>query len=133
MPPALGPLLRQLLADRGGVAGRSALAGDLSQALGRGVSPRRVRDIARSAPTRVTDLGAGYLALTEQAPEPVESFARRVVAGAGGSMAVEPLVERVLEAYPHGDARSVRAWLAQDPGSLQREGDRVRWLGSRRR
>lgn len=133
MSPAQGPLLRELLAARGGVAGAVVLAEDLTASLGRSVSPRRVRDIARSAPGRVVDLGASYLALTEDAPEPVLSFATTFVVRGGGMVPAAELVAAVLSTYPYGAERSVRAWLSQEPGRLQLEGRsgsrRVRWLG----
>ena len=115
------------------MAGAVALAGDLTASLGRPVSPRRVRDIARSAPGRVVDLGAGYLALVESAPETVLAYATTFVARRGGTASAQEVVSAVLSTYPHGEERSVRAWLSQDPGRLQlegRSGDKVvRWLG----
>lgn len=132
MPPARGPLLRELLADLGGTAGCKVLAEGMSARLGVDHSTRRVRHIAKSAPGRVLDLGAGYLTLLPTVRRPVVAFAVDLVLERGNLLPVDALVDAILAEYPHGDRRAVRAWLAQEPGRLQVDRAGVRYLGPRR-
>lgn len=127
-----GPLLRDLLAELGGTAGCKVLAEGMSARLGEELSTRRVRHIAKSAPGRVLDLGAGYLTLLPTRRRPVVAFAVDLILDHGNRLGVDALVDAVLAEYPHGDRRAVRAWLAQEPGRIQVDRDRVRYLGPRR-
>lgn len=122
IPPAAVPTrapmsAREALVDLGGVAGARAIAARLSEHLGRSVTVRQVRDRFRNTGGKVRKLGAGYFSTGPTEHPPVLHWVEARLAQ-GGAEPVDDLLEALLEAYPNGDERAVRAWLHQQPGVL---------------
>lgn len=115
---------REALSHLGGVAGARAVADYLSEHQQQPVTVRQVRDRFRNTGGAVRKLGAGYFATRERkAPLVLHWVEARLVERLSESVA--DLVAAVLEAFPHGDARAVQAWLQQQPGVLAVRGRQV--------
>lgn len=117
-------LALQLLAESGGIAGTRYIRDELVALRRKPLSLRQARDLLRS--TQVCHLGAGYVSTRETVFEPVLGWTERVVARSG-PMPIEALVAIILEHYPRGNAHTVRRWLVQEPGRLQRDGGCIRF------
>ena len=116
---------REVLEQLGGVGGAGSVAQVLAEHHGRPVSVRQVRDRFRNTGGKVRKLGAGYFATKSFRGPPVLHWVESRLAELG-SEPLSDLVAAVLEAYPHGNARAVRAWIHQQPGVVSLRGERVR-------
>ena len=118
---------REALAQLGGIAGARAVADHLTEHLDKPVSVRQVRDRFRNTGGAVRKLGAGYFATRERkAPMVLHWVESRLVERR--SEPVSELVAAVLEAFPHGNARAIQAWLHQQPGVLSVRGGQVHFV-----
>lgn len=114
-PGTLSP--REALLLLGGVAGARAIAERMAEAADAPPKIRQVRDRLRHAGDTVRKLGAGYYAAAARRADPVGDWAEDRVSQIGR----EPLpsfLKATLDAYPHGDAHAIAAWLHQCPGHL---------------
>jgi len=108
---------REALTRLGGLAGVRALAEFLGAQNGAAMTSRQVRDRFRNTGGSVRKLGGGYYALKHRTePTVVDWVAARI--RANGPEAVGAVVSAVLEAYPHGDGRSVEAYMHQNPSVI---------------
>lgn len=123
--PAVRMSAREALDRLGGVAGARAVARMLSEHLDRTVTVRQVRDRFRNTGGRVRKLGAGYFATQGFRGATVLHWVESRLTERGGET-LDGLCRAVLEAFPHGDERAVRAWIHQQPGVLSVRGERVR-------
>jgi len=114
-----GELLRA-----GGLVGARYLADRMSEAEGRPVSVRQVRDRLRHSHGAVRKLGAGYYAAREHPALPVADWVERWLT-AHGPQHVDSVIHAILDEYPHGDEAAVSAWLHQEPGHLRLRGQLV--------
>ena len=121
-PPAR--LALQILAESGGIAGTRYIRDQLVALRREPLSLRQARDLLRSS--QICHLGAGYVSTRETVFEPVLDWAERVVARSG-PMPIEALIATILNHYPRGNASTIRRWLVQEPGRLQRDSDRIRF------
>lgn len=128
--PAAPMSAREALDRLGGVGGARAVAVLLTENLGRTVTVRQVRDRFRNTGGKVRKLGAGYFATQTFLGPPVLHWVESRITQLGNEN-IDDLVEAVLEAYPHGDRRAVRAWIYQHPGVLSTRGKRVTIVDSR--
>jgi len=118
---------REALAQLGGIAGARAVADHLTEHLDKAVSVRQVRDRFRNTGGAVRKLGAGYFATRERNAPPVLHWVESRLVERRSEPIVE-LVAAVLDAYPHGNARAVQAWLHQQPGVLAIRGGMVHFV-----
>ena len=123
--------VRWVLACVGGVAGSGFLVDRLTELSLLPHTPRRLRAGLKTS-RKIQQLGAGYFALMHVIHEPVLYWAERCLRQAG-PVPVDRLVQEILQAYPHGGAVAIRAWIHQDPGRLQVDRGIVRVLPVRKR
>ena len=121
---------REALELLGGVAGARAVATRLSEGTEQPVTVRQVRDRFRNTGGRVRKLGAGYFATEQFQGVPVLHWVESRIEQLG-PIKFDLLVDEILDAYPHGDRRAVRAWLHQHPGVLCVRGEHVMIVDSR--
>jgi hypothetical protein len=114
-PSTLSP--REALLLLGGVAGARAIGERMADAADPAPSIRQVRDRLRHAGEAVRKLGAGYYASAARRVDPVIDWAEERV-GRQGREPLASFLKATLEAYPHGDAHAISAWLHQGPGRL---------------
>lgn len=115
-PTARGELIRA-----GGLAGARYLADRLTDAEGREVSVRQVRDRLRHTHGAVRKVGGGYYAVREYPAVPVAQWLDSWL-HAHGPKPFDHVVRLILHAYPHGDEAAVQAWLHQELGSVRMRG-----------
>jgi len=116
---------REALDRLGGVAGAGAVAELLTTHHGRPTTVRQVRDRFRNTGGTVRKLGAGYFATRSYGGASVLHWVESRLAVVGPEP-LATLCDAILLAFPHGNERSVRAWIHQQPGVLSIRGDRVR-------
>ena len=116
LPESVAPI-DVVLARFGGVSGVHHLARQLN------LPARVVRDRLRRA-SRVCNLGAGYFALAEMPVPSVENWTEAYLRLAG-EISFEEMVQAILTRFPRGHAKSVEAWLRQEPGRIGLRGTRV--------
>ena len=112
---------REALERLGGVAGARALSVLLTDELGKSVTVRQVRDRFRNTGGKVRKLGAGYFATEDFHGHPVLHWVESRIAQFGPER-MDDLVEAIMQAYPYGDRRAIRAWIHQHPGVLSTRG-----------
>ena len=95
----------------------SAIGERMADAADPAPSIRQVRDRLRHAGEAVRKLGAGYYASAARRVDPVIDWAEERV-GRQGREPLASFLKATLEAYPHGDAHAISAWLHQGPGRL---------------
>jgi hypothetical protein len=108
---------REALERLGGVSGARAVAALLTSQNGSEVTVRQVRDRFRNTGGKVVKLGAGYFATEESDLHPVLHWVEARIAQRGPENLAD-LISAIMERYPNGDLRAVRAWIHQQPGIL---------------
>lgn len=118
--------VRRCLAEAGGIASSHHIAVRLD------LPPRKVRDHLKRAGDRVCYLGASYFALKSAPFVPVLDFTEHWLRR-HGPQPIDVLIDAIEAHYPRGHRLSVRRWLQQEPGRLQRRPgtDTIEWTPQR--